>query len=63
MSANSDRLRGDWKQVKGKAKQQYGELTDDDLTYQEGKHDEFMGNLQTKLGKTKQEVKDWIDSL
>ena len=56
-------MRGDWNQVKGKAKQQYGKLTDDDLTYQEGKHDEFMGNLQTKLGKTKQEVKDWIDSL
>ena len=63
MSAQGDKIRGDWNQVKGKAKQEYGELTDDDLKYQEGKHDEFVGNLQKKLGKSKQEVKDWIDSL
>ncbi len=63
MSATGDKIRGDWNQVKGKAKQQYGDLTDDDLTYQEGRHDEFMGKLQKKLGKSKAEVKDWIDSL
>ncbi len=63
MSASGDKLRGDWNKVKGKAKQEYGDLTDDDLTYREGKEDEFYGNLQTKLGKSKQEVKEWIDSL
>jgi uncharacterized protein YjbJ (UPF0337 family) len=63
MSANEDRVRGDWNQVKGKAKEGYGQLTDDDLMVQEGKEDQFFGNLQEKLGKTKQEVKDWIDSL
>ncbi len=63
MSASGDKVRGDWNQVKGKAKQAYGDLTDDDLTYQEGKEDEFFGRLQEKMGKTKQEVKDWIDSL
>jgi uncharacterized protein YjbJ (UPF0337 family) len=63
MSAQKDKVRGDWNQLKGKAKQQYGNLTDDDVAYEEGKEDEFFGRLQTKLGKTKQEVKDWIDSL
>lgn len=63
MSATNDKLKGNWNQLKGKAKQEYGELTDDDLAYQEGKEDELFGRLQEKLGKTKQEVKDWIDSL
>ncbi|PHI21467.1 general stress protein CsbD [Lewinellaceae bacterium SD302] len=63
MSANEDRIRGDWNQVKGKAKEEYGQLTDDDLMVAEGKEDQFWGNLQEKLGKTKQEVKEWIDSL
>lgn len=63
MSATNDKLKGNWNQLKGKAKQEYGDLTDDDLTYEEGKEDELYGRLQEKLGKTKQEVKDWIDSL
>ena len=33
------------------------------MAYEEGKEDELYGRLQTKLGKTKQEIKDWIDSL
>lgn len=49
--------------MKGKMKQQYAELTDDDLKYQEGKEDEMLGRLQKKLGKTKEEVKSWIDSI
>jgi uncharacterized protein YjbJ (UPF0337 family) len=63
MSATNDKLKGNWNQLKGKAKQEYGELTDDDLAYEEGKENELFGRLQEKLGKTKQEVKDWIDSL
>lgn len=61
MSAFSDQLKGNWNQIKGKLKQEYGDLTDDDLTYQEGKEDELLGQLQEKLGKSKQEVKDMID--
>jgi len=49
--------------VKGKLKQQYGELSDDDLVYVEGKEDELIGRLQTKLGKSKEEVKKIIDDL
>ena len=48
--------KGKWNEVKGKFKQKYGELTDDDVTYMEGQDDEFIGNLQKKLGKTKDEV-------
>lgn len=63
MSALSDKLSGNWNEVKGKIKQQYGELTDDDLTYTEGQEDELLGKIQKKTGKTKSEVKDFIDSL
>lgn len=63
MSAKQDQIRGDWNQVKGKAKEQYGELTDDDVMVAEGKEDQFVGNLQKKLGKTKDEVIEWINSL
>jgi uncharacterized protein YjbJ (UPF0337 family) len=57
------RLKGEWNEVKGKIKQAYGELTDDDLIYVEGQHDELLGRLQKKLGKTKEEVRRFIESL
>ena len=56
-------LKGKWNEMKGKAKQQYADLTDDDLRYEEGKDDELIGRLQQKLGKTKDEVVEWIRSL
>lgn len=52
--------RGDWNQVKGQAKQKWGNLTDDDLTYQEGKQDEWLGRLQEKTGHTIDDIKDWF---
>ncbi|KAA3436919.1 CsbD family protein [Rufibacter hautae] len=57
------RTRGNWNEVKGKMKQAYGDLSDDDLTYDEGQEDEWLGKLQQKIGKAKHEVKSWIDSL
>ena len=60
---NNDQLEGKWKEVKGKFKQKYGELTDNDLTYSEGKFDEMLGNLQQKIGKAKQELKKEIEAL
>lgn len=57
------KLKGTWNETKGKMKQAYANLTDDDLQYQEGKDDEFVGRLQQKLGKTKEEVINWIQSL
>lgn len=56
-------LRGKWHQVKGKAKQAHGNLTDDDVKWDEGKDEEFFGRMQDKLGKTKDEVVHWIRSL
>lgn len=57
------KLKGNWNEAKGKMKQQYGDLTDDDLKVEEGKEDEWMGKMQEKLGKTKEEVIDWIQRL
>ncbi len=54
---NTLQLKGTWNEVKGKLKQKYGELTDDDLLFTEGKEDELYGRLQSKLGKTKEEVR------
>jgi uncharacterized protein YjbJ (UPF0337 family) len=55
-------MKGTWNTVKGKLKQAYGNLTDDDLKYEEGKEDELLGRLQQKTGKTKDELKKWINS-
>ena len=56
-------LKGNWNELKGKLKQANANLTDDDLQYEEGKDDEFLGRMQKKLGKTKDEVVSWIRSL
>lgn len=63
MSATGDKLKGNWNTVKGKLKQKYGELTDDDLTYAEGQEDELIGKIQKKTGQSKEEVKKFIDSI
>ena len=56
MSALTDKIKGNWNELKGKLKQQYASLTDDDLLYVEGKEDELIGKLQQKLGKTREEI-------
>jgi len=56
-------LRGNWNELKGKLKQKYAELTDDDLTYEEGREDELLGRLQKKLGKTDREIRDTLRDL
>jgi uncharacterized protein YjbJ (UPF0337 family) len=56
-------LKGSWNEVKGKLKQKYADLTDDDLLYAEGREDELYGRLQKRLGKTKEEIKREIDHL
>lgn len=55
------RIKGNWNVIKGKLKSKYGELTDDDLTYAEGKGDELLGRLQKKTGRTKDELKKEIE--
>jgi uncharacterized protein YjbJ (UPF0337 family) len=63
MNALEDQIKGNWNQIKGKLKEKYGQLTDDDLTYVEGKEDQLIGKLQEKLGKSKQELQDMINNL
>ena len=56
-------LKGNWNEIKGKLKQKYGQLTDQDLTFAEGKEDELLGRLQKKLGKTKDELRAEIEAM
>ncbi|GAA4325899.1 CsbD family protein [Flaviaesturariibacter amylovorans] len=56
-------LKGQWNELKGKVKQAHGDLTDDDLRYEDGKEDELFGRLQQKLGKTRDEVIHWLRGL
>jgi uncharacterized protein YjbJ (UPF0337 family) len=58
---NSKEIKGSWNEMKGKLKQKYAELTDDDLMYEEGKEDEMWGRLQQKIGKTEKEIKSLFD--
>ena len=60
---NKLRFKGSWNETKGKVKQQYGNLTDDDLVFAEGKDEELLGRLQKKLGKTKDEVRQMVEKL
>jgi uncharacterized protein YjbJ (UPF0337 family) len=55
-------VKGTWNTVKGKLKQAYGNLTDDDLKYEEGKEDELLGRLQKKTGQSKDELRKWFNS-
>ena len=54
-------FKGKWNEIKGKLKQKYGQLTDDDLTFAEGKEDELLGRLQKRLGKSKEDVRREIE--
>lgn len=56
-------IKGKWNELKGKLKAAYGELTDDDLKYEEGKDEELLGKLQQKTGKGRDELVKWIKSL
>ena len=60
---NEMELKGNWNEIKGKLKQKFGQLTDSDLIYEEGKKDEMLGRLQVKLGKSKEEVEKYIADL
>ena len=57
------KIKGGWNELKGKIKQAYGDLTDDDLTREDGKDDEMLGKLQQKTGKTRDDLVKWINGL
>lgn len=60
---NKLEFKGNWNEAKGKLKKKYGELTDDDLMYVEGEGDEFLGKLQKKTGRSKEELKEEIKNM
>jgi uncharacterized protein YjbJ (UPF0337 family) len=56
-------LKGNWNEIKGRLKQKYAQLTDDDVLWVEGKQDELFGRLQAKLGKSREELHHLISDL
>ena len=63
MESWKQKLEDNWNVIKGKVKQEYAQMTDDDLVYQKGKEDELVGRIQKAAGKTKEEIIKWIDNL
>jgi uncharacterized protein YjbJ (UPF0337 family) len=57
---NTFTMKGNWNEIAGKLKQQFANLTDDDLLFKQGKEEELLGRLQQKLGKTKSELRKLI---
>jgi len=62
-----DRIEGNWKQFRGKAKEQWGKLTDDELDQIEGRRDQLEGKIQERYGyakdQTRKQVDDWLNSM
>lgn len=62
---NVQQLKGNWNQIKGKLKEKYAQLTDQDLTYAEGQEEQLLGRIQEKTGKTREEIEgninDWMN--
>ena len=56
-------MKGNWNETKGKLKQKYGHLTDQDLMFAEGKEDELLGRLQKRVGRTKDELRAEIEHM
>lgn len=64
---NWDRIEGNWKQFRGRVKEEWGELTNDDLDVVEGKRTALVGRIQERYGKQRdeaeREVDDWFDRM
>lgn len=60
---NKTEIKGNWNEIKGKLKQKFSMITDNDLLFVEGKQDEMLKRLEKKLGKTKEEIHKLITSL
>ena len=55
-------IKGNWNETKGRLKQKYADLTDDDLKYSEGKEEELVGRIQQKLGKSREEAREIVNN-
>ena len=58
---NNLQAKGNWNIAKGKLKQKYAKLTDDDLRYDEGKRDELVGRIQKRTGETKEAIEKAVN--
>ena len=59
---NKLQFKGEWHELKGKLRQKFADLTDDDLNYAEGQEEELLGHLQKKLGKTQQQISELVNT-
>ena len=60
---NTEELKANWNVIKGRMKQKYGQLTDDDLAFGEGVTDELLGRLEKKLGKTRATIREELQGM
>jgi uncharacterized protein YjbJ (UPF0337 family) len=60
---NAVTLKGDWNVAKGKLKQKYGQLTDNDLAYEKGREDELIGRIQKRVGQTREEIQRVVNEI
>lgn len=58
---NKTQLKGQWNVIRGKAKQSWANLTDDDLRYEEGKEEELIGRIQQRTGDTRENIRRKFD--
>ena len=63
MTQTELKIKGNWNQAKGKLKQHFAQLTDDDLLFEEGKEDELLGRIQKRTGEAKEKIRDFINEL
>ena len=59
---NEDIIKGNWKQIQGEAKKQWGDLTDDEIQRLDGKRDKFEGTLQERYGRSKEQARDDVNN-
>lgn len=57
---DSQKLEQNWPALREKLRREYPQLSEDDLTFERGKEEEMLLNLQAKLNKTKQEIRNWL---
>ncbi|MGN5953100.1 CsbD family protein [Sphingobacterium lactis] len=56
-------FKGRWDIIKGRIKEEHPDLTDEDLTYEEGKEEDVYGRFQQRFGKSREEIQDWFNKL
>jgi uncharacterized protein YjbJ (UPF0337 family) len=57
---NTLEIKGDWNITKGKLRQKWAQLTDDDLTYAEGRQEELLGRIQKRTGETREAIEEAV---